>query len=77
MSKRRDKDSLTETPLAREHRPFLRESLEYLGGARDAVPGGAPKRMKSVVARCAAWLVLLTIIYFFCGQSSRFIYIDF
>ncbi len=54
----------------------FRESAEYLAGERD----GAPEPLRSVppwVSRTAVWLIAIALIYIFCGQSSKFIYIDF
>lgn len=50
--------------------------LEYLGGVTDVPPG-------SLAPELASWLwglwwgILSLAVYVFCGQSSKFIYIDF
>jgi hypothetical protein len=54
----------------------FRTTLEYLGGERDDVPSLLTGRA-GVVARCAVWALAILLIYAFCGQSSKFIYIDF
>lgn len=54
----------------------LRSTLEYLGGSRDRAPAFLHGRLDTVV-RCAIWIAAILLIYAFCGQSSRFIYIDF
>jgi hypothetical protein len=51
-------------------------TLEYLGGERDDAPGLLAGRF-GVVARCTVWVLAIVLIYAFCGQSSKFIYIDF
>ena len=54
----------------------LREWLEYAGGAREELPPGFPRRGLWIV-RAVWWVLLAGIIALFCGQTSRFIYIDF
>ncbi len=56
---------------------WLRHLLEYLGGERDQPPMGVPSLALSSWGSAFVWVVFLLIIYAFCGQSSRFIYIDF
>ncbi len=54
----------------------LRELAEYLGGCSV----GAPAWMKRALPGWAWgvwWALLLAIVALFCGQSSKFIYIDF
>lgn len=55
---------------------WIRELLEYLGGARDDAPTGVPLGLASP-AWGLWWGALLVLIYCLCGQSSKFIYIDF
>ena len=50
--------------------------LEYWGGARDDV-AGKPTHPFGWVLIGIWWMALLGAITFFCGQSSKFIYIDF
>lgn len=50
--------------------------LEYLGGSRDEAPRGFPVPLASPLWGFW-WGVLLALIVFFCGQTSKFIYIDF
>jgi hypothetical protein len=50
--------------------------MEYLGGERDDPPQfltNAPIWL----LRCAVWIAAIALIYAFCGQTSKFIYIDF
>jgi hypothetical protein len=54
----------------------FRATLEFLGGERDDAPRLLAGRL-GTVARCAVWALAIVLIYFFCGQSSKFIYIDF
>jgi len=54
----------------------LRNTLEYLAGERDEAPEFLSGRFELVV-RCAVWALAILLIYAFCGQSSKFIYIDF
>ena len=51
-------------------------ACEYLGGERDDRPPGLPLPLNSPL--WGLWCgVLLGAIIMFCGQSSKFIYIDF
>lgn len=54
----------------------FRATLEYLGGERDDVPTLLAGCF-GTVARCVVWALAIVLIYAFCGQSSKFIYIDF
>ena len=54
----------------------FRATFEFLGGERDDAPGLLVGRL-GTVARCTVWALAIVLIYFFCGQSSKFIYIDF
>jgi len=56
---------------------WIRELLEYLAGERDLPPLNASSFQRSSLVTPLMWGVFLLIIYAFCGQSSRFIYIDF
>jgi hypothetical protein len=51
-------------------------SLEYFGGARDAPPEGCRLSLESRWWSLW-WFLLSVVILYFCGQSSKFIYIDF
>ena len=57
-------------------RQFL-QLAEYWGGQRAEPPPGAPRWTGTVALRCILWAGALVVIYFFSGQSSKFIYIDF
>jgi hypothetical protein len=50
--------------------------LEYLGGSRDESPANL-RLLSSPVFWGVWWGMLAIVIYIFCGQSSKFIYIDF
>ena len=54
----------------------FRATLEYLGGERDEAPRLLAGRFEWA-ARCVVWVLAILLIYAFCGQSSKFIYIDF
>jgi hypothetical protein len=49
--------------------------LEYLGGASDALPGGAA--IDSPLLWAIWWSALFLAAWIFSGQASKFIYIDF
>jgi hypothetical protein len=53
-----------------------KHALEYLGGERDEGPPGFPLGVRSALWGLW-WGVLGCLILAFCGQSSKFIYIDF
>ena len=55
---------------------WIRQALEFLGGSRDEGPVGFP-RIPGVLLWGIWWGALSVVIYIFCGQSSKFIYIDF
>jgi hypothetical protein len=54
----------------------LRATLEFLGGERDDAPLFLPRRPAWLI-RSTVWIAAILLIYVFCGQSSKFIYIDF
>lgn len=56
---------------------WMRQLLEYIGGERDLPPLATSQILHSTWASAATWVIFLLLIYAFCGQSSRFIYIDF
>ncbi|MEP6955283.1 MAG: hypothetical protein ABI883_00535 [Chthoniobacterales bacterium] len=51
--------------------------LEYLGGASDEAPEWSQRLPLSSPLWGFWWGLLLCLIVFFCGQASKFIYIDF
>lgn len=55
---------------------WLKQAAEYLGGERDARPPGLPIPLGSPLWGLW-WGVLVAVIALFCGQSTKFIYIDF
>ena len=54
----------------------LKILLEYLGGLGDEPPMRVPASLAPWLWG-VWWAVLILFIVFFCGQSSKFIYIDF
>ncbi len=55
---------------------WLKHAFEYLGGCRDVPPPGLPVPPAAAVWGLW-WGVLACVIALFCGQASKFIYIDF
>lgn len=55
---------------------WLKRLLEYLGGEDDERPKGLPVGLRSPLWG-VWWGLLACAIIAFCGQSSKFIYIDF
>jgi hypothetical protein len=61
----------------------IKSILEFLGGALDQIPreAGVPRwvmvGLMSPVVRGLWWGLLVGMILLFCGQTSKFIYIDF
>ena len=56
--------------------PFIIHLCEYLGGSLDEPPPGV-HWLASTWGRGLWWAVLAAAIILFCGQTSKFIYIDF
>jgi hypothetical protein len=54
----------------------MKSLLEYLGGSTDEPPEFFRVRLSSYFWGIW-WGILICLIVFFCGQSSKFIYIDF
>jgi hypothetical protein len=54
----------------------LRELADYVGGCADAVPPGVPIGLASWIW-ALWWGVLSLLVIVFCGQATKFIYIDF
>jgi hypothetical protein len=55
---------------------WLKHTAEYLGGERDSPPTGFPLSLETPLWGLW-WGGLTALIILFCGQSSKFIYIDF
>ena len=55
---------------------WLKQAFEYVGGERDEPPRGVRWGLPSPLWGLW-WGLLLCLIAMFCGQSSKFIYIDF
>ena len=55
---------------------WLKQACEYLGGEKDTPPAGIRVDLQSPFWGLW-WGVLACVILAFCGQSSKFIYIDF
>lgn len=66
--------AVPETYLVRLTR--FKRAMEYLGGAQDEFAGRLPG-LANWPFWGLWWAVLALLIYIFCGQSSKFIYIDF
>jgi len=58
------------------HILWIKDLLEYLGGSRELPPEGFPILPDSVLWGLW-WGFLLCVTAIFCGQSSKFIYLDF
>ncbi len=56
---------------------FLKATLEFLGGSLDQRPFPSPRWLPGWLGYGVWWAVLSVVIMIFCGQVSRFIYIDF
>jgi hypothetical protein len=54
----------------------LKEVADYLGGAADAPPPGLAMPPRSWLW-ALWWAVLALLVLVFCGQTTKFIYIDF
>ncbi len=54
----------------------FKEVCEYLEGAREEAPRELAI-LSSPLARACWWGLLAGVILLFCGQTSKFIYIDF
>ena len=55
---------------------WFKHACEYLGGERDSRPSSMVPSPSSVMWGLW-WGLLACVIFLFCGQSSKFIYIDF
>ena len=55
---------------------WIKHVCEYLGGGQDDPPPGFPIGLRSPLWGIW-WGLLACVIVAFCGQSSKFIYIDF
>jgi hypothetical protein len=58
------------------HFARFRAWLEFIGGVTDTAPFGFPHRWAAWLT-AAWWATLAALIALFCGQTSKFIYIDF
>ena len=56
---------------------WLKQVIDYLGGAADDPPDDAPRFLTDPVFLGIWWGVLIIIVVLFSGQTSKFIYIDF
>lgn len=55
---------------------ILQHTLEYLAGQRDEAPFWLT-RVPMWLTGSLVWLIAIGLIYAFCGQATKFIYIDF
>ncbi len=65
-----------EKPMAESPWSWFKRFCEYLEGAVDEPPAGGAI-LKSAWVTGLWWTALAVSILIFCGQSSKFIYIDF
>jgi hypothetical protein len=56
---------------------WLKQLLDYLGGAVETPPVGTSWILSTSVFRGIWWGLLLVVVMLFSGQTSKFIYIDF
>lgn len=56
---------------------WIKQVLEYVGGARDEPPPGFHIALGNWWFWAIWWGIMALAIYVFSGQSSKFIYIDF
>ncbi|MDB6064177.1 MAG: hypothetical protein JWR26_385 [Pedosphaera sp.] len=56
---------------------WIKMACEYFGGSREVPPPGLGLLSSLWLWRGLWWGILLTLITVFCGQTSKFIYIDF
>jgi len=54
----------------------IKQAVEYLGGQTDRCPWERTPRFEWI-GLALWWAGLLLVIWVFCGQKSKFIYIDF
>jgi hypothetical protein len=73
------KPGLAPTPVPAANAALARFKLlcEYLEGALDEPPPGFTRWLASPLWRGLWWALLAGVILLFCGQTSKFIYIDF
>jgi hypothetical protein len=55
----------------------IKAIVDYLGGAADEPQDESLRWPKSPIFQGLWWAILMLLILAFCGQTSRFIYIDF
>jgi hypothetical protein len=56
---------------------WLKQMLDYLGGAADEPPVDSPKFLTGPIFLGLWWGALIIMVVLFSGQTSKFIYIDF
>jgi hypothetical protein len=56
---------------------WLKQVLDYLGGAEDGPPADSPGFLTSPIFLGIWWGALIILVVLFSGQTSKFIYIDF
>lgn len=54
----------------------IKEVLEHIGGCTETPPAKVPEWLSPWLWG-AWWAFLAVLVIFFCGQTSKFIYIDF
>ena len=56
---------------------LIKSLLEYVGGVEEDLPSGLPGWLEGPFFWALWWVLLILLILTFCGQTSKFIYIDF
>jgi hypothetical protein len=56
---------------------WLKQVLDYLGGAADYPPERSPQFLTNPIFLGLWWGALIVLVVVFSGQTSKFIYIDF
>lgn len=56
---------------------WLKQVLDYLGGAADNPPTDSPGFLTDPIFLGIWWGALIILVVLFSGQTSKFIYIDF
>jgi hypothetical protein len=56
---------------------WMKQAIEYLAGEQDEPPANFALELSNWWFWAPWWGAMLVLIYIFCGQSSKFIYIDF
>jgi len=55
----------------------IKSALQYIGGVEEELPAALPAWLQRSLFWGCWWAFLILLILVFCGQTSKFIYIDF